>query len=362
MSVACPLSYRFGARALRKAPRIQCDTLFTVGGLYGNTWALRALLARARQEEQRTRVVFNGDFHFLNCTPEWWHEVSSEIRHGDVRGEPHAATLGNVEAESAADSYEGCGCGYPPYTSSGVAERSDEIVAQLHDSAHRARAPELLEWLRQLPLGMVVEVGPRRTRVGVVHGDPDSLAGWGLAVERQEPLDVPLRTQLGCGEAEVTPRARVLEWFRDADVAALLSTHTCLPWGQGVYEDGADSAAEPLVLFNNGSAGVPNFRGMRAGLMTRVSSDPTRPADSLYGVSSNGLRYDAIPICYDHDAFLAAFRDLWPEGSAASTSYLNRILHGPQFTVEQAARGGGVEVSHRVALQRCFAALRPDGA
>ena len=106
---ACPLHYRLGARALRRAPRLRCDTLYAVGGLYGNTWALRSLLARALQEDLPTQIVFNGDFNFLNCTPEWWRAINSEVRDGHVRGVRHAATLGNVEAEAAAAVSDGCG-------------------------------------------------------------------------------------------------------------------------------------------------------------------------------------------------------------------------------------------------------------
>ena len=162
---ACPLHYRLGARALRRAPRIRCDTLYAVGGLYGNSFALSSLLERANRETLRTQIVFNGDFNFLNCTPAWWRQINSEIRHGAVRGVPHVATLGNVEAEAATEHYTGCGCGYPSYTSPGVADRSDQIVRELHACAHAAEAAEFLPWLRGLPLGVVAEVGDRHVPV-----------------------------------------------------------------------------------------------------------------------------------------------------------------------------------------------------
>ena len=132
-------------------------------------------------------------------------------------------------------------------------------------------------------------------QVGIVHGDVDSLAGWALGVELLEPLDLKLRAQLGCGPQHVTPRAQLLDWFREAGVDAILSTHTCLPFGQGLeagagadggggqgggVEGGATAAGpERLVLFNNGAAGMPNFRGVRAGLVTRVP--PSLPLPSL---------------------------------------------------------------------------------
>ena len=112
--------------------------------------------------------------------------------------------------------------------------------------------------------------------------------------------------------------------------------------GQGGVEGGA--GAERLVLFNNGAAGMPNFRGVRAGLVTRVSADPTPPPDALYGIAAGGLRYDAIPLPYDHAAFLSRFDDVWPEGSPAEVSYRARLLHGPPFSLEQVRRGRAMGV------------------
>ena len=136
--------------------------------------------------------------------------------------------------------------------------------------------------------------------VAVVHGDVDSLAGWGLGVEVLEPLDAALREQLGCGAQHVTPRSRLRAWFAEAAVCGILSTHTCLPFGQALpwgeedeaaaaaaaAADAADADADvdgggggggarvagPRVLFNNGSAGMPNFRGGPAGVERAVRS------------------------------------------------------------------------------------------
>ena len=111
--------------------------------------------------------------------------------------------------------------------------------------------------------------------------------------------------------------------------------------------DAPSEHATPLAVFNNGSAGMPNFAGAngRFGLLTRVSDEPTPPADSLYGAWVGGLRYDALPVRYDHDAWMALFSSVWPAGSAAHLSYYDRLLNGPcGFSVRQAAREG-VELS-----------------
>ena len=342
---ACPLAYRLGASALRVAPTVRASsTLYAVGGLYGNALALAAIRERAARERADPTIIFNGDFNFFNIDPVWWIDLNTTIR------DEYIATAGNVEVEMSAEvvSGLGCGCGYPQYVSPGVIERSDRIVARLRSTALEADEPELLSWLRNLPKALVAEVGAARTRVGVIHGDVESLAGWQLGVEAMEPPDSDLRRSLSCDPASgdmhlpTTPHSRLLSWAADADVTGLLCTHTCLPFGQLVEgaEDGRSAAA--LAIFNNGSAGMPNFVGRPGvGLLTRVSDDPTPPADSLYGTFANGLRYDALPVPYDDEAWLALFGTVWPSGSDAHTSYHDRLLHGPcGFTVRQAAREG----------------------
>ena len=282
----------------------------------------------------------------------------------------HTATAGNVEVESAAvePSGLGCGCGYPEYVSPGIVERSDRIVSALRSAALDADdSEELLAWLRGLPRAAVAEVGAQRRRVGIVHGDVDSLAGWQLGVEAMEPADIALRAWLGCdgvgggggdggrcggggggdGAAEgaanskllpTTPAAKIAAWCAEADVSGLLCTHTCLPFGQMLKRQQDDNQ---LAVFNNGSAGMPNFASTAYGLMTRVSDELTPPGDSLYGGVAGGLRYDAVPVAYDSEAFLRRFTAAWPEGSDAHVSYHERIVHGPSgFTPRNAAREG----------------------
>ena len=60
--MACPLSYRLGAAALRAAPIVRAPSvLYAVGGLYGNLPALRAIRARAAAEPAgNATIVFNG--------------------------------------------------------------------------------------------------------------------------------------------------------------------------------------------------------------------------------------------------------------------------------------------------------------
>jgi hypothetical protein len=90
-----------------------------------------------------------------------------------------------------------------------------------------------------------------------------------------------------------------------------------------------------LTVINNGAAGMPNFAGKRFGVITRIATTlpPHRP---LYGLARSGVRIDAIPVAYDHEAFVARFLRRWPQGSTAYESYWGRIDRGPEFTLAQA--------------------------
>ena len=66
-----------------------------------------------------------------------------------------------------------------------------------------------------------------------------------------------------------TPRGAAFarEAFARAGVRAFASSHTCLPVLQCFEGDHA--------VVNNGAAGMPNFRGTRYGLATRISAAPS---------------------------------------------------------------------------------------
>lgn len=321
----CPLHYRYSPAVFRGDPSIEAETLYVIGGLYGNVEALRALLEIKRAEEKRGHritLIFNGDSH--------WFDVDS----GDFReiGEivlDHVAIRGNVETEleGSAD----CGCNYPDYVSQDTVDQSNAIMHRLQKIARNF--PELLHRHATLPMHLTAQVGAGR--IGILHGDPGSLAGWQFAVENMEPLDRKLRRGLGCRASdEITQASRVRAFFEEAGVTAFACTHTCLPFAQDFELNGNQK-----LVINNGAAGMPNFSGRREGLITRISARDEIPANSLYGISLDGLRFDAIPLRYDHSAWLARFLDAWPPGSPAHVSYFRRLTEGPDFEPRQAARG-----------------------
>lgn len=321
---SCPLSYRYRPEDLAGPAAWSCRTLYVVGGLYGNPFALRAVLDRARDDAAgEVAVLFNGDFHFLDCDGADFEYITETVL-------AHHAILGNVEASlTDPDDDAGCGCAYPDHIDDGTVERSNAIADALRGTA--APFPEMLARVAQLPRHLTVDVGGRR--VAVVHGDPESLSGWGLALEAVEPGDTTLREQLNWAGEPTTP-AIVADWFRRARVDVIASTHTGLPYAQDQLVDG-----RRRLVVNNGSAGLANFRGTTFGVLTRISADPTPPPDALYGTALGALGCAAVPIPFEVDGWTQRFLRAWPVGSPAHRSYFDRIVHGPGLDLHQAARG-----------------------
>lgn len=299
---ACPISYRYGAAELRRPPEFGADTLLIAGGLYGNPHALDALLELACQERGDTKVVFNGDFHWFDIDPAVFAAVNRAVL-------SHTAIRGNVETEVASPAEgAGCGCGYPEWVGDGDVDRSNRIIRQLAQTAEAV--PGATTELAHLPMTRVAEVGGER--IGIVHGDGDSLAGWDCSVEtlRDHPQ-------------------RAASQLATAQVRVLATSHTCLP-AMASFE----LAQGPALIANNGAAGMPNFRGTQHGIATRISIHPA--PRSLYGTRLGALHIDAVAIEYDAAAFLATFDRQWPAGSPAEVSYRRRITEGPRFALAQA--------------------------
>ena len=301
----CPLHYRYPPSVFHREPEILAQTLYVVGGLYGNPFALAAVLDMARAEPGPVTLVFNGDFHWFDVDAATFAVVNSEVL-------AHAALRGNVETELAAPSNDaGCGCAYPNWVGEADVERSNAVMRALRGTA--AGLPGLGERLGALPMHRVAEVGG--LKVGIVHGDAESLAGWRFSQE--------LLREDAAGAGEL---------LAGAQVRVLACSHTCLPVAQD-FETPAGTA----VVVNNGAAGMPNFAGERFGLITRIS---TRAApDALYGIEVEGVRVEALPVRYDAAAWLAHFDRHWPAGSPAALSYRRRIANGPDYAVAHAVRG-----------------------
>jgi hypothetical protein len=301
---SCPRHYRYSPAVFARAADLEAQSLYIVGGLYGNPFALEAVLAMARRES--ATLVFNGDFNWFNVDPAEFESVNETVLQ-------HAALRGNVETEIAGeDEGAGCGCAYPEWVGDAEVERSNEILGRLRATA--SAYPELRARFAVLPMHLVTEIGG--LRVGIVHGDAESLAGWGFSQEA-------LRERPG--------RARAL--LAGAGVDVFACTHTCLP----VMQEFSAPRGAALIV-NNGAAGMPNFRDTRFGLATRIASAPSMQA--LYGTRLGKWVIEAVPVHYDHEAWIARFDRFWPAGSPASLSYRKRIACGPDYEMEQAVRTG----------------------
>ena len=317
---SCPLHYRYAPASFAAAAPLRCETLFIVGGLYGNLPALQQILALYAAEPGRDgvdkRLVFNGDFHWFDADAATFRQVNEAVL-------AHTALRGNVETEIAdagadahADSSAGCGCAYPDWVGDGVVERSNRILQRLRATA-RADAAACAR-LAALPMTARVDVGP--LRVAVVHGDAESLAGWGFA---QEHLRQPAH------------RDTVGGWFDAAGVDAFACSHTCLPVFAALARAGRE---QPALVLNNGAAGMPNFRGDGAGLLTRIALRPFAgaPASRRHGLRWGEVHVDALAVDAATAAWRAHFDALWPAGSDARDSYGERIASGPDYGPEEA--------------------------
>ena len=311
---SCPLHYRYRPEDfVTDAPvHLQAlDMMYVVGGLYGNELALARVLEMFDRERGRKRLVFNGDFHWFDADPAAFARVQDVVS-------AHVALRGNVETELAAPDSEadaGCGCAYPDWVGDGVVERSNRILARLRTAADaRQRAA-----LSALPMWLRADVGPRR--LAIVHGDATSLAGWGFAQEHLRAAD---------------HRAEIVRWLDRAGVDAFACTHTCLP----VFQAVSGSHGHPARwILNNGAAGMPNFRGDGAGLLTRIAVEPSDHVHKRFGVElGDGVVAEAIAIEIDQPGWRSRFEALWPEGSDAHVSYFDRIMRGPDYTAEDAVR------------------------
>lgn len=305
----CPLRYRHGPAAIARAETREATTLYVVGGLYGNVPALDTIEQMAGAEPEPPTLCFNGDFNWFNVDDRRFAEVNRRVL-------AHDAILGNVEAElSAAVDDAGCGCAYPAGVDAGVVQRSNQIHARLKATARRHA--DLLG--RIAPLPMVARYRVADCRVGVVHGDAESLAGWGFDVGA---LDEPGRM----------PWLQAM--FEAAQVDLFSSTHTCLPaLRRRALADGRE-----VGVINNGAAGMPNFSGDLAGLCTRIATTPS-PHPVLRELGLAGAFVALLPVRFDARQWQRDFVAQWPPGSAAWLSYFQRITHGPAFAPEQACAG-----------------------
>ncbi len=301
----CPLAYRYRPEDLCAAPEtLDADVLYVIGGLYGNPYALDEIERMARAEERLGRavkLVFNGDFNWFNASDQLFRDINERVL-------KHTVILGNVDYELAnPNAGAGCGCAYPQFVDQGVVERSNAIMERLQGIA--SEHPDIQDRLNALPRYRCLLFGG--LKILVLHGDPESLAGWGLAYE----------VFANGNESELT------DWFSRSGADVIACTHTCLPllWS-------GEAGGRPRIIANNGSAGMGSLKSDSRGLITRIALGGDN-GSSLAGLESCGVSVSLRPVAFDLAAWLAEFDRLWPSGSAASESYGQRLVSGTSVDV-----------------------------
>jgi hypothetical protein len=309
----CPPQYGYSPRAFARAPDLAAETLYVIGGLYGNPQALDEIDRMAAQEHRPPRRVFNGDFHWFDADAALFAAVQRRVL-------AHTALRGNVETELAGDdAAAGCGCAYPESVPDDDVARSNSILARLRHVS--TQVPGCHAALRDLAMHAVAQVGG--ARIAIVHGDAWSLAGWRFAHDRLH----------GSASAHV-PDAALDAVLELAAVDGFACSHTCAP--------ALKTTARGFVI-NNGAAGMANFAGTTHGVITRIATralpralEPFR----LYGINDwighRACFVDALRIEFDLDAWLRRFDAMWPAGSPAAVSYRARIVAGPGYAIDQA--------------------------
>lgn len=312
---SCPLHYHYAPSSFTRAPSQDLndlEVLYVVGGLYGNTLALRSIESMFAGEKGNKQVIFNGDFHWFDAKQQLFDQIESGVS-------KHHSLRGNVETELVSkDHNAGCGCAYPDWVEDGVVDRSNLILQSLRSYV----TPSAKSRLSSLPMWEVASVGSKR--IGIVHGDATSLAGWGFAQEHlkdQSHLDL------------------LKSWFDAANVDVFASTHTCLPVMHSIQR----SCGLAAWLVNNGSAGMPNFLGDPAGLITRIATHPQAGFPSRAHLELDGIYIDLLAVEFDHQSWRDLFLNIWPHGSDANLSYLHRIMNGPNYQPDQVLRHSSME-------------------
>ena len=303
---SCPLSYRYSPAVFSRLADLEAETLYVIGGLYGNVPALDAIDALMADEPIAPTLVFNGDFNWFNIDDKSFEMVNARVL-------AHRALRGNVETEIAGDDGNaGCGCAYPDSVSDAEVGRSNEILRALRATA--ARFPAQRKQSGALPMHACAQVGD--LRIGIVHGDAESLAGWRFA---QDQLDAPENI------------AWLHQVFSAAKVDLFASSHTCLPVVRQF-----EFQRRQCGVINNGAAGMPNFADTHCGLVTRISTLAS-PHTPLYGLALRGSHVDAIAVHYDQARWTEMFLANWPPGSPGHESYYRRIILGPRYALATAS-------------------------
>ena len=93
---SCPLRYRYGAEAIARLPAVEAETLYVLGGLYGNLPALDVVERLAAAESGPVTLIFNGDFNWFDVDDTSFAEINRR-----VLAHPNSASMAMRQAAVA---------------------------------------------------------------------------------------------------------------------------------------------------------------------------------------------------------------------------------------------------------------------
>ncbi|MBL8521205.1 MAG: hypothetical protein JNK75_11080, partial [Betaproteobacteria bacterium] len=73
---SCPLDYRYSPKSFSRAADLHAETIYVIGGLYGNLPAQEEIERMAAREAVPPMLVFNGDFHWFDVDPAVFNAVN----------------------------------------------------------------------------------------------------------------------------------------------------------------------------------------------------------------------------------------------------------------------------------------------
>ena len=195
----CPLSYRYGAEALRRPPAIEADSLWVAGGLYGNRFALERLVELYEAEQGSRALVFNGDFHWFDVDPAEFAAVDDGVHR-------YRVTRGNVDEDMYGN--------HPRFAAADVSLQSAE--------AYYAFAPEQAAH-RISPRPLLIVHGA----LNELHPIDEARSLYARAREPKELIELPA--------------AHHLDWIQPGDPQYIATLPRLLAWFQRHLPPGGDS-------------------------------------------------------------------------------------------------------------------------
>ena len=251
-----------------------------------------------KKYEKNNRLIFNGDFHWLNKKKEEFIAVQEFIN-------KHIAIKGNIEDSlSNPKNFNNCNCDYPDYFPPEETIYSNEIFSQLKKTY--LLCDEYKNDLNKLDTHFYISIknGPN---VFVTHGDLLSLNGWSFSSQSIREVK----------------KEDFLNFFNLVNADVIVSSHTCLP----VFCNAIHRNGEEKLLLNNGAAGMPNFRNKEFGIIIRISSTEFPDEKVLYRKRIKNYFFEAIKLEYANENFVKDFLSNWPFKSPGYKAYFDRIRY-----------------------------------